>query len=606
MFRVILTALFVFMIAALACGSGESSLPLVQNQPASEESPSSTRSAPESPAAEKPASAATQPTPRAGVDQLPESSTEIQPAEKEKGVEANRTSDINRLRQMTKEQGAAPPSGVAGPVVAMARAEGSVGSAPAGSRPPGSPARRFGIPNDEMLPMMYFEGHAANPFVDADEDALSTFALDGDTGSFQVARLYLNGGRMPPPDSVRVEEWVNSFDQGYQRPRECLALSLDGMLSPFGESGYRLLRVGVASARPDGPRDPVSLIFVLDISGSMSIDNRLWDAKTLMAGMIERLGHEDRVGLVTYGNVARVDYPLTGARDVGGLLAAMEKLYPDGGTNLSEGIAQAYSLAGDELEAERQVRIVVLSDGVGNIGSSGPDSVLAQVEEYALRGAAVTAIGVGASGNYNDAMMEALANRGNGTYHYVSGDEGIADFVNQRVETVFRDVARDARVQVEFDPTVVRKWRLIGYENRTVADGDFRDDRMDFGEPGFARDVTALYELRLQEGAGDGDVLGKIYLRWRDAASSEVTEIDADVSVADVSGTASASSPYLRRSAAVAEFAELARRSYWARCGSLEAVAEFLDSVAVEDVSTELLLDLLERVEEDFEPYCTG
>ena len=114
-----------------------------------------------------------------------------------------------------------------------------------------------GVPNDEKLPLMFFEGHGVNPFVDTDEDALSTFALDGDTGSFQVGRLYLDEGHMPPPDSVRVEEWVNSFEQGYDRPGQGLGISLDGMMSPFGEPGYRLLRVGITSARPEGPRNSV-------------------------------------------------------------------------------------------------------------------------------------------------------------------------------------------------------------------------------------------------------------------------------------------------------------------------------------------------------------
>ena len=146
---------------------------------------------------------------------------------------------------------------------------------------------------------------------------------------------------------------------------------------------------------------------------------------------------------------------------------------------------------------------------------------------------------------------------------------------------------------MSFLPEVVRKWRLIGYENRAVADKDFRDDSLDFGEPGFARDVTALYELRLQEGAGDNDEVGRVYLRWVDAGSGQVMEVNDGVKVSEVSATTSEASAHLRRSAAVAEFAELARRSFWARCSSLLQVAETISDVKVGDGMTKLLLKLL-------------
>ena len=141
---------------------------------------------------------------------------------------------------------------------------------------------------------MYFEGHGVNPFVDADEDHRSTFALDGDTGSFEVARLYLDYGELPPADSVRVEEWVNAFAQGYSGVAEGLGIRLDGMMSPFGPEGYRLMRVGIASARPEGERAPVSLLFVLDISGSMDGDGRLGLAKLVIVGLADLLASGDR------------------------------------------------------------------------------------------------------------------------------------------------------------------------------------------------------------------------------------------------------------------------------------------------------------------------
>ena len=474
--------------------------------------------------------------------------------------------------------------------------------APAGGFPPESGGERN--PNEQPLPLMYFEGHGVNPFVDADEDRRSTFSLDGDTGSFEMAQRYLDDGWLPPPDSVRVEEWLNALDQGYARESDGLGIRLDGMRSPFGEPGYRLLRVGVASARPTGTRDPVSLIFVLDTSGSMDGDNRIGVAKVLVVGLADRLNAGDRVALVTYGETGRVDFPLASAAEIDGLVSKVAEVTPRGGTHLSEGIRLAYEQAATELEAGRQARIVVISDGVGNIGATGPDTVLAHVEAQAARGAAVTALGVGVSGNYNDVMLEALANRGNGTYHYIRSEKQAGEFLIEHADTVLREVARDARVQVSFNPEAVRKWRLIGYENRAVADDDFRDDTLDFGEPGFARDVTALYELRLEAGAADGDTVAEVFLRWQDSARAEVVEENAGVSVAQISDDSVDAAAELVTAAAAAEFAELLRKSYWAQCGSLDAVSALLAQLESPGDDITLLLEMIDAASLSFEPYC--
>ena len=484
-------------------------------------------------------------------------------------------------------------------------------SMPASSAKGGSPGGGFfppesgggANPNDQPYPLVYFEGHGVNPFVDADEDNLSTFALDGDTGSFEIARLYLGDGHLPDPDSVRVEEWVNFFEQGYGVQDEGLGLRLDGMMSPFGADGYRLLRVGVASERPTGPREPVSLIFVLDISGSMEGDERLGVAKLVIVGLAEKIGVADRVALVTYGNKARVDFPMSGGGEIDGLVGVVRELGPEGATNLSDGITRAYRLAASEIEDDRKVRIVVLSDGVGNIGASGPDSILDLVEEQTRMDVTVTTVGVGVTGNYNDVMLEALANRGNGTYHYLRGIEQAGEFVQGQAESVFREVARDARVQVEFNPEVVRKYRLIGYENRAVADSDFREDSLDFGELGFARDVTALYELRVEDDVADDARVAKVFLRWEDGDTGVVEEVNAEIDVAGVSVEVGDSSSYLVRTAAVAEFAEMLRSSFWAQCGDLGDVEALVEDVEIDDGGTDVLTKMLGQ-SEHFEPYC--
>ena len=459
-------------------------------------------------------------------------------------------------------------------------------------------------PNDAELPLVYFENYGVNPFVDADEDAFSTFALDGDTASFGVGKSYLERGWLPEPDSVRVEEWVNAFGQGYDGPDEGLALVLDGGPARFGEAGYRVLRVGVAASRPAGERAPVSLVFVVDVSGSMEADDRLGLAKAMMLLLTETLSGVDRVALVTYGNEAMVRHEFAAGDEVETLEATIRGLYPGGSTFVEAGIRKAYEIAEPEMLAGRDVRLVLFSDGVGNVGQTGAEGILALIEARAKKDATLTAVGVGFTGNYNDVMLEVLANRGNGTYHYVQDSDAAGDFLEDHGESIFREVARDARIQVEFNPEAVRKYRLLGYENRAVSDEDFRDDTLDFGEIGFANDVTALYEIRLSEDVLDSALLATARLRWMDVASNSVVETEATIDVGDLADEWSGMDVYLRRSVAVAEFAELMRKSFWAQCGLVSEVSDALEGVDTGDVDDQDLMRLLDIAVAEFEPFC--
>ena len=459
-------------------------------------------------------------------------------------------------------------------------------------------------PNAGELPLVYFENYGVNPFVDADEDNLSTFALDGDTASYGVGKSYLERGWLPEPDSVRVEEWVNSFSQGYVAPDEGVALALDGGPSRFGEEGYRMLRVGVAASQPTGEREAVSLVFVLDVSGSMEADGRLGLAKAMMMVLADSLTGIDRVALVTYGDVARVRHEFGSGDDTETLEATIRGIHAGGSTYVEDGIRKAYEIAEPEMLAGRDVRLVLFSDGVGNVGHTGAEGILALIDNNVKKDATLTSVGVGFTGNYNDVMLEVLANRGNGTYHYVQDSEAAGDFLERHGESIFREVARDARIQVEFNPDAVRKYRLLGYENRAVSNEDFRDDTLDFGEIGFTNDVTALYEIRLQDGVADSAVMAIARLRWLDVESDSFKEIEKAIEVGDLAGEWSEMGSHLRRSAAVAEFAELMGRSFWAQCGTVSTVSEALVGVDNEDGGDEELLKLLDAAAAQFEPYC--
>ena len=463
-------------------------------------------------------------------------------------------------------------------------------------------------PNDRALPLMYFEGHGVNPFIDADEDALSTFALDGDTASYEILALYLAQPALPPPDAVRVEEFINSLPQDYPAAEGALGLHLDAAPSPFGEEGYVLLRVGVSNPAPRTERGPVSLIFVVDVSGSMEADNRIGVARDVIVGLAGMMTARDRAAIVTYGDQASLVSGFADGDRRQEIVTAARALRTGGSTFAEDGLRLAYDLTGDELEHGQQVRIVLLSDGVANVGATGPESILKLVDQQAQRQATLTSIGVGISGNYNDVLLEALANRGNGTYHYLADREAASRYLEESAQGVFTETARDARIQVEFNPAAVRKYRLIGYENRAVSDEDFRDDSLDFGEPGFARDVTALYELRLEDEAPPDGVLATVRLRWLDPASGEPSEIAAGITVSEIVADIGSASPHFRQTAAAAEFAELLRKSFWAQCGSLDAVSELLDGVRADLGEQRDYRELARRVNsasELFEPYCS-
>ncbi len=480
---------------------------------------------------------------------------------------------------------------------AMGRGGGGIGGGGGGPAPLPPEAGGTANPNNKRLPLMYFQDYGVNPFVDADEDPLSTFALDGDTAAYALGRRYLHDGWLPEPESVRIEEYVNAFEGGYGPSTDGLSLHLDAAPAPFAPDGYVLLRVGVSAQVFPDERDPVSLVFIADVSGSMEGDARLESAKRLMLGLLEQSHPADRVALVTYSDWAEVVKPFVATEDSPDLEQAIRSLQPGGSTYAEAGLRMAYELAADDMRRGRDVRLVLFSDGVGNVGETGPDQILELVDEHAQRRATLTTVGVGIGGNYNDVMMERLANRGNGTYHYIEDRAAEQVFLAGPAQAVFHETARDARIQVEFNPETVRKYRLLGYENRAKPDDTFRDDTEDFGEIGFRSDVTALYEVRPLDAEPEGWLV-TARLRYRDLQLGEVVEVEADLDWAQVGEM----DRYFQRQAAVAEWAELLGKSFYAQCGSIEAVLNLLPEPW--DKAGEELKTLVWTTGPLFEPFC--
>ena len=430
--------------------------------------------------------------------------------------------------------------------------------------------------NDAAYDLTFVKHYGVNPFIDTEDDHFSTFAVDVDTASYTVTRKFVTDGNLPDPDSVRVEEFVNYFDYEYERPSEdAFAIHMEGSPSPFGGENHWLMRVGLQGKDIAAEnRKDATLIFTIDVSGSMEREDRLELVKKSLRLLVDELRPTDEVGIVIYGSSGQVLLEPTSGEDKDEIKDAIDELRPGGSTFVADGLRLAYKMAVDNVEEGRITRVIVLSDGVGNVGDTGSESILRQVQEHVDQGVTLTTVGFG-MGNYNDVLMEQLDNDGDGTYHYVDElSEARRIFVEDLTGTL-QVIARDAKVQVDFNPEVVSRYRLLGYENRRVADEQFRDDTVDAGEIGADHSVTALYELKLHDNA-DGDdadgILGTVFVRYQDPDSSEVLEISRTLQHSELSSGFEDASPRFQLAAVVAEYAEILRESYWAQDGNLEDV----------------------------------
>jgi Ca-activated chloride channel family protein len=409
-----------------------------------------------------------------------------------------------------------------------------------------------------------FQNYGINPFQDAIEDHLSTFALDVDTASYTVARRYVMDGNLPPSDAVRVEEFVNYFDQDYANPEGvAFGLYADGAPSPFHYDGSYILRIGVQGYEvSETQRKPLALTFVIDTSGSMDMENRLGLVKQSLQMLVQRLHPNDTVAIVEYGTNARVVLNPASGEDQNYILNAIYSLQPGGTTNVEDGLRLGYQLAAQAYHPEYNNRVILLSDGVANTGATNPDQLTNMIREYANSGFTLTTVGVG-MGNFNDVLLEKLADHGNGNYTYIDNlDEAERLFIDN-LTTTLQTIALNAKVQVDFNPEVVDRYRLIGYENRSVADQDFRNDAVDAGEINAGHSATALYAIQMKPGSQGR--LATVQLRWEDPDTHNVREINGNFNTWDLAPNFESASPRYQLAVIVAQYAEMLRRSPWAQ-----------------------------------------
>ena len=426
--------------------------------------------------------------------------------------------------------------------------------------------------NDAAYDLTFFKHYGVNPFIDTEDDHFSTFAVDVDTASYSVARRFIQDGNIPVPDSVRVEEFVNYFEQDYAPPESgAFAVHIEGSSSPFGGEKHWMLRVGLeGKAIPQDDRKDATLVFAIDVSGSMGREDRLRLVQRSLRLLVEELRPADHVGIVVYGNRGRVLLEPTDGGEKQAIMGAINSLVPSGSTYVEDGLRLAYKMAAEEVQPGRITRVLLLSDGVGNVGRTGAESILSQIMPQVDAGVSLTTIGFG-MGNFNDVLMEQLANDGDGAYHYVDTlTEARRVFVENMGGTL-QNIAKDTKVQVDFNPAVVRSYRLLGYENRDVADEDFRDDTVDAGEVGAGHSATPLYELKLHDDA-DG-VVSTVFLSYEDPDTGEINEISRQFQRNELVSQFLLASPKFQLSTVVAEYAEILRESYWARESSLQTVA---------------------------------
>lgn len=402
--------------------------------------------------------------------------------------------------------------------------------------------------------------YAPNKPESTDRDALSTFALDVDTASYDFAARTLDDGALPDPATVRPEEFVNAFRQDYPRPTgEGVGITADGSRAPswYGKKDTRILRVGISTREvPTGDRAPVALTFVVDTSGSMSEPGRLDLVKDALHYLIDHLGENDAVALVAYSDEAKILREMTPVSSREKLHDAVDELEVDGSTNLEDGITTGYRVARDGFREGAANRVILLSDGLANTGETEGDPILEQTKELAGKGIALLCVGVGSE--YGDALMETLADKGDGFAVYVADRDKARRLFTGRLTQTLLVAARDAKAQVAFNESTVDEYRLIGFENREIADDRFRDDATDGGELGPGHTVTALYEVTLKEGAS-GEV-AKATVRWNAPTGRTAQEASASISVGDLDGKWADGSRWARVDLLAGVFARVLRR----------------------------------------------
>ena len=355
-----------------------------------------------------------------------------------------------------------------------------------------------------------------NEFINPKNTPLSTFSIDVDNAAYSNVRRFLQEGKMPPKNAVRLEEMINYFDYDYPQPTDGHPLSISTDLAdcPWKKTHY-LLRIGMKGKEIDPRQAPVNnLVFLIDVSGSMSDENKLPLVKKAFKVLVNNLRANDKVSIVVYAGAAGVVLPATSGDKKDKILAALDKLESGGSTAGGEGILLAYKIAKENFVKEGNNRVIVATDGDFNIGPSSDGDLTDLIEQKRKDGVFLTVLGFG-MGNYKDNKLEILADKGNGNYAYIDNEREAYRVFNSEMTGTLYTIAKDVKLQLEFNPKKVAAYRLIGYENRLLNAADFNDDTKDAGDLGVGHTVTALYEIIPQNAANTEGVRSVDNLKYQ-------------------------------------------------------------------------------------------
>ena len=350
--------------------------------------------------------------------------------------------------------------------------------------------------NDERFSREGYDNITENTFLRATDNPLSTFSIDVDAASYSNVRRMLNSGQLPPAGTVRIEEMVNYFHYDYPQPQSEDPFSFTTEMSdcPWN-SKHKLVLIGMqGKSIPTDNLPPSNLVFLIDVSGSMDEENKLPLVKSSLKLLVDQLREQDKVSIVVYAGAAGLVLPPTSGNEKTKIKDAIERLSAGGSTAGGQGIKLAYKTANEHLNKEGNNRVILCTDGDFNIGMSSDDEMERLIEKERNTGIFLTVLGYG-TGNYQDSKMQKLADKGNGNHAYIDGiDEAKKVLVNEFGGTLFT-IAKDVKLQLEFNPAKVQGYRLVGYENRMLKKEDFNDDKKDAGDLGSGHTVTALYEI---------------------------------------------------------------------------------------------------------------
>lgn len=502
---------------------------------------------------------------------------------KDISVSANKTVEINIRLKMTSFVHMDEEGRVLGGVVGGVLSEKAPAARSKAAQFPVSVYTSF---NTEEYSRIY-----ENRFFDALHNPLSTFSIDVDTASYANIRRFIRTNQFPFEDAVRIEEMINYFDYDYPLPgkKEPFSIFTEMSFCPWNEA-HRLIHIGLQGRELTSEEQPPSnLVFLLDVSGSMRSPNKLPLLQTAFKLLAKELDEKDKVSIVVYAGAAGVVLPSASASNKAEIIEAVDRLRAGGSTAGGEGIRLAYKTAMENFIRNGNNRVILATDGDFNVGVSSTSELVRMIEEYREKGVFLTVLGFG-MGNYKDNRMEQLADKGNGNYFYIDNIlEAKKVFIDDLTGTLFT-IAKDVKIQVEFNPAKVKAYRLIGYENRILDKEDFADDTKDAGELGSGHSVTALYEVipysSDEEVAQIGDLkyqdtkinpkafkspeVMTVKLRYKEPDGDKSKLIEAPV--LDKKVSLEKSTDNFKFSAAVAEFGMLLRDSEFKGSTSFETI----------------------------------